>query len=75
MPPGYRKGFRFCFDDFGCFRCGRRIFLSTPSDYALEPDGLAKPKCGLVRLGRQRVRRHVLKSGGEEVIQFVNQFG
>ena len=24
IPPGYRKRFRFCFDDFGCFRCGRK---------------------------------------------------
>ena len=23
IPPGYRMRFRFCFDDFGCFRCGR----------------------------------------------------
>lgn len=24
IPPGYRKRFRFCFDDYGCFRCGRK---------------------------------------------------
>jgi hypothetical protein len=24
IPPGYRKRFRFCFNDFGCFRCGRK---------------------------------------------------
>lgn len=24
IPPGYRNRFRFCFDDYGCFRCGRK---------------------------------------------------